>query len=103
MAVTNVAHKVGQLLQTSKFAVDTDNDEIIPVGREQIVVGAFFEGLATALNIDAGIIQHIGADLIALSTHGRTGLAHLLSGSIAEDVVSHANRPVLTRIIQPKK
>lgn len=55
MAVTNVAHKVGQLLQTSKFAVTADNDEIIPAGREQIVVGAFFEGLATALNIDSGL------------------------------------------------
>ena len=44
--------------------------------------------------------EHINADLIALSTHGRTGLAHLLSGSIAEDVVSHAHRPVLTHVIE---
>ena len=40
------------------------------------------------------------ADLIALATHGRTGLAHLISGSIAEDVVNHANRPVLTYVTQ---
>jgi nucleotide-binding universal stress UspA family protein len=40
--------------------------------------------------------QDIDADLIALATHGRTGLMHLLSGSIAEDVVHHANRPVWT-------
>lgn len=36
------------------------------------------------------------ADLIAVATHGRTGFAHLLLGSIAEDVVNHAQRPVLT-------
>lgn len=36
------------------------------------------------------------ADLIAVVTHGRTGLSHLLMGSIAEDVVNHAQRPVLT-------
>ncbi|MDH5602902.1 MAG: universal stress protein, partial [Cyclobacteriaceae bacterium] len=30
--------------------------------------------------------EHIKADLIAMATHGRTGFAHLLSGSIAEDV-----------------
>ncbi|MDQ3535048.1 MAG: universal stress protein [Bacteroidota bacterium] len=38
----------------------------------------------------------INADLIALGTHGRTGVMHLLSGSIAEDVVNHASRPVWT-------
>ena len=36
------------------------------------------------------------ADMIALTTHGRTGLMHLLSGSIAEDIVNHARRPVWT-------
>lgn len=40
--------------------------------------------------------QDIDADMIALATHGRTGLMHLLSGSIAEDVVNHAKRPVWT-------
>ncbi|CAN5295234.1 universal stress protein [soil metagenome] len=40
--------------------------------------------------------EDIHADMIALGTHGRTGLLHLLSGSIAEDVVHHANRPVWT-------
>ena len=40
--------------------------------------------------------EDIDADMIALATHGRTGLKHLLSGSIAEDVVNHAQRPVWT-------
>lgn len=40
--------------------------------------------------------QDIDADLIALATHGRSGILHLLSGSIAEDVVNHAKRPVWT-------
>lgn len=40
--------------------------------------------------------EDIDADLIALATHGRTGLMHLLSGSIAEDVVNHAQRAVWT-------
>lgn len=40
--------------------------------------------------------QDIDADLIALATHGRSGLVHLLSGSIAEDIVNHAKRPVWT-------
>jgi universal stress protein A len=35
-------------------------------------------------------------DLIALGTHGRTGLAHVLMGSVAERVVRLAPCPVLT-------
>lgn len=43
--------------------------------------------------------EMIDADMIAMATHGRTGFAHLLTGSIAEDVVNHAKRPVLTYIL----
>jgi len=35
-------------------------------------------------------------DLIVISTHGRTGLEHVLLGSTAEKVVRHAVCPVLT-------
>lgn len=37
-----------------------------------------------------------GADIIAMATHGRTGLAHLLDGSVTENIVNHASTPVLT-------
>lgn len=37
-----------------------------------------------------------GADLIALLTHGKEGLDHVLEGSIAEQIVNRANIPVLT-------
>jgi len=53
-------------------------------------------------NEEEGIIRFasgINADLIALSTHGRRGLSHLLNGSIAEDVVNHSKRPVMTYVI----
>jgi nucleotide-binding universal stress UspA family protein len=36
------------------------------------------------------------ADLVAMGTHGRTGAAHLLLGSVAERVVQNAACPVLT-------
>ena len=35
-----------------------------------------------------------GADLIAMATHGRTGLGRLLFGSVAEAVLRHAPVPV---------
>ncbi len=34
------------------------------------------------------------ADLIVLGTHGRTGLTHLLMGSVAEKVIRHSEKPV---------
>ena len=40
--------------------------------------------------------EDLRACLIALGTHGRTGLLHLLSGSIAEDLVNHAKIPIWT-------
>ena len=39
---------------------------------------------------------HEKIDLIVLATHGRTGLKHLLMGSVSENVVRSATCPVLT-------
>lgn len=36
-----------------------------------------------------------GADLIVIGTHGRTGLVHLLVGSVAEYVMRHSKVPVM--------
>ena len=44
-----------------------------------------------------------GVDLIVLSTHGHTGLNRLLLGSTAEQVVRHANCPVLVLRKIPKE
>jgi len=49
--------------------------------------------------VEQGILnfaQDINADLIGISTHGRQGIAHFLNGSISEDLVNHAKRPVVT-------
>jgi nucleotide-binding universal stress UspA family protein len=40
--------------------------------------------------------ERLGADLIVVATHGRTGLLHLLLGSVAERVARMATCPVLT-------
>ena len=39
------------------------------------------------------------SDLVVVGSHGRTGLAHLVMGSVAEHVVRHAPCPVL--VIRP--
>lgn len=42
------------------------------------------------------IARDEAVDLIVMSTHGRTGLDRVVFGSVAEKVVRHAHRPVLT-------
>ena len=43
----------------------------------------------------ADVAQKLGADLIVISTHGHTGLKHVIMGSTAERVVRHSGCPVL--------
>jgi nucleotide-binding universal stress UspA family protein len=48
------------------------------------------------------VADEMDADLIIIGTHGRTGLARALLGSVAENVIRTATRPVLS-IHGPKK
>lgn len=50
-------------------------------------------------SVENGVLNfanNIGADLIAIATHGRTGLAHFFEGSISEDITNHSTLPVMT-------
>ncbi|HEX5169371.1 MAG TPA: universal stress protein [Cyclobacteriaceae bacterium] len=50
-------------------------------------------------NEEEGIIkftQMIKGDLIAMGTHGRRGVSHLMLGSLAEDVVNHSQSIIWT-------
>lgn len=55
------------------------------------------------LSVEEGTIRfadQINADMIAMATHGRSGFAHVIAGSVAEDVASHSTRPVLTFVVK---
>ncbi len=64
----------------------------------------FAEGIEPGLEVRLGhpaeeIIRFADeekVDAIFMATHGRTGLKHIVFGSVAERVVSRANCPVLT-------
>ncbi|MCX7550140.1 universal stress protein [Xanthomarina sp. F2636L] len=50
-------------------------------------------------SVEKGVLNFankLGADLIAVSTHGRTGIAHFFEGSISEDIANHSVLPVMT-------
>ncbi len=49
--------------------------------------------------VEDGILNFsikMGADLIAVPTHGRKGLSHFFQGSVGEDVANHSTLPVIT-------
>ncbi len=67
------------------------------------ISGQTFENYTITIHNDTSVEQgilnvskDIDADLIGISTHGRQGIAHFFNGSISEDIVNHANRPVIT-------
>lgn len=50
-------------------------------------------------SVEKGILnftKHINAQLIGMGTHGRKGISHFFNGSVSEDLVNHANMPIIT-------
>lgn len=48
-----------------------------------------------------GAVEDLGVDFLVLTTHGRTGLRHMLMGSVAEKIVRHIHCPVL--VVRPEE
>jgi len=84
---------VGQFRDQSQKAFD---DYLARVRREAGpgVQGTLLEGVPHAEILQ--LARESGCDLIVMGTHGRTGLEHLLMGSVAERVLRTASVPVLT-------
>ncbi|AKD58121.1 universal stress protein [Spirosoma radiotolerans] len=86
--------------------VQTPTDSRVPEGiRDWINEFARAEGITEftatvykSRDVSGGILDYAdeaNADLIVLVTHGYKGLRHFLSGSVAEDVLNHSQKPVL--------
>ena len=63
------------------------------VGRRRV---SFRCKVVVGYPIDSILEAGRDVDLIIMATQGRTGIPHLLIGSVAERVVRHATKPVLT-------
>lgn len=74
-------------------------DAMDPIARHLRNIG-FTVGVAIQFNEDpaqeiADFAEEEAADMIAMTTHGRSGLSRLLFGSVAEEVLRVAPMPVL--------
>jgi K+-sensing histidine kinase KdpD len=47
--------------------------------------------------------SEINADMIAMGTHGRRGLSHLIRGSLTENLVNHSKYMIWTSVIKDDK
>ncbi len=63
--------------------------------RQKVELGAAHVNISELAKCEA-------VDLVIMSTHGRTGLDHILLGSVTEKVIAHAPCPVLA-IPAPKR
>jgi nucleotide-binding universal stress UspA family protein len=83
---------VGQIAENARKDLEPERAR---VSGEGVAVDALaVEGPPAATIVETA--KTGGYDLIVVGTHGRTGLAHLVIGSVAERVVRAAECPVLT-------
>lgn len=86
-----------------EFKTTAQANEIISSFTESMDLKNFTINIYNETSIEKGILQFakdIDAQLIGMSTHGRKGLSHFFNGSVSEDLVNHANMPVITFKIQ---
>jgi universal stress protein A len=70
-------------------------DDLAERYRKRVMIGRVMLETGDATPVITDTAQHVGADLIVMGTHGRTGVTRFLLGSIAETVVRKAHCPVL--------
>ena len=83
----------------SNFTRDTTSHKRLQDFAKRFLFKNYTTHVFNDLYEEDGIINFahfIKADMIAMGTHGRKGLAHILSGSVAEDVVNHIDIPIWT-------
>lgn len=92
MLLPTAANYLNELKTAAEQTLATRPDpawvEGVSVKREVLIGTAFLEIIRYAKDEDI--------DLIVIGTHGRTGLVHVLMGSVAEKIVRKAPCPVLT-------
>jgi nucleotide-binding universal stress UspA family protein len=88
------SHLGGTFLEELEQQATSELAQVLPKEAEVTVVRRVVVGLPYRKVIEVAEAEKV--DLIVMATHGRTGLSHLVMGSVAERVVRTAPCPVLT-------
>lgn len=91
---------------TRNFQPDMAAKKTLQEFAKKLHLGNYTVNVFNDYSEEEGILHFadsIEADLIAMATHGRTGFAHVMVGSIAESIANRSKRPVfkyVTKMIQ---
>lgn len=83
----------------NSFKTTKESEKVMKAFVEKFDISNYTLNTYSDRNIEKGIFNFsnkTNADLIAICTHGRTGLSLFFNGSISEGIVNHAYRPVIT-------
>ena len=81
------------------FSSDTLTREKLHAFAKRFMLKDYTINIFNDADEEKGILEFtklVNGDLIAMGTHGRRGIAHLINGSVAEDVVNHTKGVVWT-------
>lgn len=87
------------VITPNNFTTTRSAEEKVKGFIEEFNFDNFSTHIYNDINVEKGILHFAkdhGSDVIGVCTHGRKGLSHFLNGSISEDLVNHAKRPVVT-------
>lgn len=93
------SHEYADLQNPADPAIRRQFDELPVSPRNAGAIRMLHAG--TPGEVICWLAENLACDLVVMGTHGRTGLKHLLLGSVAEYVVRHARCPVLTVADKP--
>ena len=83
----------------ANFRPDVDTRQQMKDFAKRFMLKDYTLNVYNDLNEERGVanfIKEVNGDMVAMATHGRKGLNHLMGGSIAEDVVNHIECPIWT-------
>ena len=87
--------------ESTDYTMKLMNDFVEATGIENYTLNIYNEMI-----VEKGIHEfcdQVKADMVAIETHGRTGIAHFFRQSLAEDIANHSSRPVLSLKMQHAK
>lgn len=83
----------------ANFRTDVENHQKLNAFAKRFMLKDYTLNVFNDLSEELGVgnfVNEVRGDMIVMGTHGRKGLNHLMSGSIAEDVVNHFDCPIWT-------
>ncbi len=84
-----------EVLIPSERLVSDAREGLLRLAHDLCVEAEIHVVVGSAASEIVRLAEELGTQMVVMGTHGRTGLAHLLLGSVAERVMRHVHVPVL--------